>query len=98
MVEIEGWEPITVTAMSDTTYQGRAIPIAWQIEIVADSKGLDGYGLETLALEAAREFDPSLPARCHRDTEAAACVLWVEAEADCKALLLASWPRLTGGA
>lgn len=30
--EDERWSPLVVTAMSGTEYQGRTLPIAWQIE------------------------------------------------------------------
>jgi len=56
--EDERWSPILVTAQSGTVYEGREIPIAWQIEVdptddefeTAQSKleeldlDLDGYG------------------------------------------------------
>lgn len=96
IVEIGGWEPIEVTAMSGTASQGRDIPIAWQIEILAS--GEDGYAVEDRLLHAVREVDSALAARCHSDTEAAACVLWVETETDCRTLLEICWPRVVRGA
>lgn len=95
--------------MSGTEYEGREIPIAWQIEFdpsdgdfeAANAKleGLeiepDGYGWGEYIQRTIRESNPVLAKRLHTtDCEVDACVIWVEAEKDCRALLEATWKLL----
>lgn len=104
--EDERWSPILVTAMSGTQYQGRAIPVAWQIEFDPseddfeaanarlEASGIepDGYGWGERIHEVLRQADAGLADRLHMgDCEAAACVIWVESEGDCRALVEATW-------
>ncbi len=104
--EDERWAPILVTAMSGTAYQGRAIPVAWQIEFgpsdaefeAANAKfeerdiEPDGYGWGEYIRKAIRKTDPALAKRLHlTDCETGTCVVWVESEEDCRALLEATW-------
>lgn len=104
--EDERWSPILVTAMSGTEYQGRAIPVAWQIEFdpsddefeAANAKleeremEPDGYGWGKYIQKAVRKTNPALAKRLHlTDCETDTCVIWVESEEDCRALLEATW-------
>jgi hypothetical protein len=104
--EDEWWSPILVTAMSGTEYQGRDIPVAWQIEFdpsddefeAANAKleekdiEPDGYGWGEYIQKAIRKTNPALAKRLHiTDCEADTCVIWVESEEDCRALLEATW-------
>jgi len=104
--EDERWSPILVTAMSGTEYQGRAISVAWQIEFDPsedefeaanarlEERGVepDGYGWGEYIQEAIRKGNPALAKRLHiTDCEPATCVVWVESEEECRALLEATW-------
>ena len=104
--EDERWAPLLVTAMSGTEYQGRAIPVAWQLEfdpsedefaaasarIEEDGGEPDGYGWGEYIRRAVQTAEPALAARLHlTDCESAACVIWVETEADCRALVETTW-------
>lgn len=104
--EDERWSPILVTAMSGTEYKGRAIPVAWQIEFdpsedefEAANANLeereiepDGYGWGEYIQKAIRETDPERAKRLHlTDCETDTCVIWVESEEDCRALVESVW-------
>jgi hypothetical protein len=107
--EDESWLPILVTAMSGTEYNGRTIPVAWQIEFDPSEDALeaanarleetgvepDGYGWGAYIESTVRESDPALADRLHvHDCETDTCVIWVESEEDCRALLEATWKLL----
>src|SRR5262245_21637073 len=100
--EDERWPPILVTAMSGTEHRGREIPVAWQIEFDPSDdelesantrlreKGVepDGYGWGVYIQKLIQKSDPELAKKLHiTDCETDTCVLWVESEADCRALL-----------
>jgi hypothetical protein len=104
--EDERWSPILVTAMSGTEYEGRAIPVAWQIEFEPSEDEFeaanarleelgvepDGYGWGEYIQKAIRKGDPALAKRLHMtDCETDTCVIWVESDDDCRALLEATW-------
>jgi hypothetical protein len=104
--EDERWSPITLTAMSGTEYDGREIPVAWQVEFDpsedefeaanARLEGMDleadGYGWGEYIQKAIRKRNPALAKRLHiTDCETDTCVIWVESEKDCRALLEATW-------
>jgi hypothetical protein len=104
--EDERWSPITLTAMSGTEYDGREIPVAWQVEFDpsedefeaanARLEGMDlepdGYGWGEYIQKAIRKSNPALTKRLHiTDCETDTCVIWVESEKDCRALLEATW-------
>ena len=106
--EDERWSPILLTAMSGTEFNGREIPIAWQIEFdpseevseAANTKleqmGIepDGYGWGEYIGKAIRKNNPALAKRLHTDCETATCVIWVESDTDCRMLLEATWKLL----
>lgn len=104
--EDERWSPIMLTAMSGTEYEGREIPIAWQIEFDPSDEEFeaanarleeekidpDGYGWGEYIQTMIQKSNPSLAKRLHTtDCEMATCVIWVESESDCRALLQATW-------
>jgi hypothetical protein len=109
MWEDERWSPILVTAMSGTKHQGRAIPVAWQIEFdpsddaceAANARLMEmgaepeGYGWGDFIQTTIRAGNPGLAERLHiSDCENDTCVIWVESEDDCRALLEATWQLL----
>jgi hypothetical protein len=92
--------------MSGTEYDGREIPVAWQIAFdpseddfeAANAKleemeiEPDGYGWGEYIQKNIRTANPALAKRLHAsDCETATCVIWVESEEDCRALLEATW-------
>lgn len=104
--EDERWSPIMLTALSGTEYEGREILVAWQIEFdpsenefeAANAKleeidlEPDGYGWGEYIQRAMRKSNPALAKRLHTtDCETDTCVIWVESEDDCHALLEATW-------
>lgn len=104
--EDDRWSPIRLTAMSGTEFEGRAIPVAWQIEFDPSDDDFeasnarleemkiepDGYGWGESIQTAIRESDPGLARRLHAtDCEMDTCVIWVESEEDCRALLETTW-------
>ena len=104
--EDERWSPILLTAMSGTNYNRREIPVAWQIEFdpsddefeTANAKmkdmdlESDGYGWGEYIQKAIHKSNPDLAMRLHTtDCETDTCVIWVESDEDCRALLEATW-------
>jgi hypothetical protein len=99
--EDDRWSPIRLSAMSGTEYEGRDIPVMWQIEFEPaeagnaklEGAGLepDGYGWGEYVQNAIRQTNPDLAHRLHTDCELATCVIWVESEQDCRELLEATW-------
>lgn len=104
--EDERWSPITLTAMSGTEYEGREIPIAWQIEFDPSQDEFeagnakleemdiepDGYGWGEYIQKTIQKANPALAKRLHTtDCESDTCVIWVESEEDCRALLETMW-------
>src|SRR5262245_1139546 len=107
--EDERWSPILLTAMSGTEFNGREIPIAWQIEFDPseddfeeanarlEEMGIecDGYGWGEYIRNSIREVNPGLAKRLHvTDCETDTCVVWVESDEDCRLLLEATWKLL----
>jgi hypothetical protein len=104
--EDDRWSPIQLTAMSGTEYQGRDIPVAWQIEFDpfeedfeaanASLEEMDiepnGYGWGDYIQKGIQKVNPALAKRLHTtDCETDTCVIWVESEKDCRVLLEATW-------
>jgi hypothetical protein len=109
MWEDESWLPIRLTTMSDTEYEGREIPIAWQIEFdpsevefdAANTKleelGIepDGYGWGEFLQNQCEQLNPDLAARMHTsDCETDNCVIWVESAEDCREVLETAWQQI----
>ncbi len=104
--EDERWSPILLTVMSGTELDGRAIPVAWQMEFdpseeefeAVNSKleeleiDSDGYGWGEFIRNAVGKTDPALAKRLHLDDcETDTCVIWVEVEEDCRVLVESTW-------
>jgi hypothetical protein len=104
--EDERWSPIQLTVMSGTEFNGREIPVAWQIEFDPSDDDFeaanadleereiepDGYGWGEHIQATIRRTNPALAKRLHTtDCETDTCVIWVESEKDCRALLETAW-------
>ena len=104
--EDERWSPILLTAMSGTEFNGREIPVAWQIEFDPSTDEFeaanaqledmeiepDGYGWGAYIQTAIGKSNRALAKRLHMtDCETDTCVIWVESADDCRALLEATW-------
>jgi len=108
MWEGDRWDPIILTVMSGTSYGGRDIPLAWQIEFDPyddrleaanhrlEATGIepDGDGWAELIIQKFAERNPKLSRELHSDSESSTCVLWVESEAACKELTELVWSLL----
>ncbi len=107
--EDERWSPILLTAMSGTELDGREIPISWQIEFdpsqdewkAANARleelGIepDGYGWGQYIQKTIRKANTALAKRLHTtDCETETCVIWVESDEDCRALIESTWKLL----
>jgi hypothetical protein len=106
MWEGTGWEPVLLTVMGGTSYGGRDIPLAWQIEFQPDGESFiapnakivalelepDGYGWATLIQSVFTKYHPEVADELQfGDTESATCVVWVESESTCKLLMQVVW-------
>lgn len=104
--ETEQFSPLRLSVMVGTSYGGRDIPLAWQIEFEPDSEAFeaanrkieglglhaDGYGWSTLLRTIFEQhFPDEVDALEFGDTEEAACVVWVESESLCKRLVEVVW-------
>jgi len=104
--EDQRWSPVLLTAITGTEYEGREIPVAWQIEFDPSDEALgtantklsangvtpDGYGWGEFIQKTIRKANPALAKRLHNsDCELATCVIWVESEDDCRTVLEATW-------
>jgi len=100
------WDPILLTVMAGTSYEGRDIPLAWQIQFdpsderfQAANARLEDFGLEPDGYGWA-EYIKSIFAENHRerlhelhfsDTESDACIVWVESESTCAEIVETVW-------
>ena len=106
MWEDARWTPILLTVMKGTSYEGRDIPLAWQIEFEPNGKvfkaatkelhklGIDpdGYGWANVLNSAVSEHHPEIVDELHfGDTETDTCVVWVESEDTCRLLVQIAW-------
>lgn len=104
--EDDRWLPIMLTAMSGTEFEGREIPVSWQIEFDPSDDHFelanarleemeiepDGYGWGDYIQKAIQTSNPGLAKKLHAtDCETDTCVIWVESADDCKDLLEATW-------
>ncbi len=109
--EDDRWAPIRLSAMSGREYEGREIPVAWQIEfdpadeefeaanarLEAKEIEPDGYGWGEQIQKAIAKTDKALAKRLHTtDCESDTCVIWVESEADCRTLAETAWKLIFG--
>src|SRR5262249_32274830 len=105
MWEDERWDPILLTVMPDTSYEGRDIPLTWQIEFDPFDDRLETAGrrIEASGIEAdgdgwssviEKEFSrryPKLAGEFHSDSESSTCVVWVASESACRKLMELVW-------
>jgi len=105
MWEDERFDPMLLTVMSDTSYNGRDIPLAWQIEfdpfddrlgtanekIEASGIEPDGDGWSEIIEKNFAERYPKLAKEFHSDSESSTCVVWVESEDTCRKLMEIVW-------
>src|SRR5688572_16711178 len=104
--EDDRWSPILLTAMSGTALNGREIPVAWQIEFDPSDDALeaanarleasgtdpDGYGWGEHIRKVVGKSDAALAERLHlTDCGTDTCVIWVESDQDCRALIETAW-------
>lgn len=105
MWEDERFDPILLTVMSGNSYQGREIPLTWQIEfdpyddrLAAASEKIEASGIEPdgdgwaefIEKKFATRY-PKFAGQLHSDSETSTCVLWVKSEKDCKKLVGFVW-------
>jgi hypothetical protein len=104
--ETQDWAPIELSVMAGTTYAGRDIPLAWQVEfepagpafdganakIAAMGVEPDGYGWSSLIAAVMQKHHPEIADDLnYGDTETSACVIWVESEETCRRLVEMVW-------
>jgi hypothetical protein len=103
--ESERFDPILLTVASGTSYRGREIPLSWQIEfdpsgerfnaanekLAAAGCEPDGDGWSIAVQARFKKRFPKLAKELHDDSESSTCVLWVESDSACKALLELVW-------
>jgi hypothetical protein len=110
MWEDERFDPILLTVISDTSYQGREIPLAWQIEFDPSDRlaaaneeiqalGIepDGDGWSEVIQKRFAKRHPKLAKELHSDSESSTCVIWVESEGACRKLIAIVWDLLHPG-
>lgn len=105
MWEDERFDPILLTVMSGVEYEGRDIPLSWQIEFdpfddrletaneKLEASGIepDGDGWAEYIENAFAKRYSKLADELHSDSESSTCVLWVESENACKKLIELVW-------
>lgn len=105
MWEDERFDPILLTVMSGVEYEGRDIPLSWQIEFdpfddrletaneKLETSGIepDGDGWAEVIEKKFTKRYPKLAGELHSDSESSTCVLWVESEDACKKLIGLVW-------
>jgi hypothetical protein len=103
--ESERWDPILLSVMSGTSYSGRDIPLAWQIEFEPDDERFqaanekisaigiepDGDGWSSLIEKIFARRHPKNAGELHFDSESSTCVAWVESENVCRRLIEVVW-------
>ena len=108
--ESDRWSPIALSVLGATIYHGRPIPLSWQIEFspygvefeeanrrfaAPTGSKPDSYRWSELVVNAMTTNAPEFGPEMHtEDTELATCVIWVESEAACKALLKTVWEMI----
>ena len=103
--EDPSWDPLLLTVVGNTRFEGRLIPLAWQLSLWPDdlfcttlnaamrAKGEspDGHAWSAVIQAELATDTPALADRVHDDSDASTCVLWVESEADGKAMIEHAW-------
>jgi hypothetical protein len=105
MWEDERFDPILLTVISGVEYEGREIPLSWQIEfdpfddrLETANEKLEASGIEPDGDGWAEHIEskfskryPKLADELHSDSESSTCVLWVESEKACQKLIELVW-------
>lgn len=109
--EDDRWKPVLLTIMGGTSYKGREIPLAWQIEFEpcgeefeAPNRKIemlgadpDGYGWANVVHSVVGKHHPEIVNELQfGDTDENACVVWVESERTCKILMQVVWELIHG--
>lgn len=109
--EDDRWYPILLTVMGGTSYKGRDIPLAWQIEfepygdeflesnqkIIELGAEPDGYGWANAIHSVIKQYHPEIIDELHPgDSDTDTCMIWVESEASCKLLMQVAWALIHG--
>ena len=106
--EDERYDPVFLTVNTGAAYDGREIPLMWQVEFDPFDERLeaagerlerrgvdpDGDGWSSVIQKAFRKRFPRLARELHDDSESSTCVLWVESEHASKALVELVWSML----
>jgi sugar lactone lactonase YvrE len=99
--ETDAFDPVRLSVQGGTTYDGRVIDLAWQIEFepeaVAGSVGAalidslsgdaDGDAWTAIIFDTVVARHPDLKNELRSDSELATCVIWVETESACRRVL-----------
>ncbi len=89
--EDDRWDPILLTVMTGTSYEGRDIPLSWQIEFEPPDER-DGDEWAQIIRDKFLAKHPQHANELHLDAESSTCVIWVESEKACRSLLEIAWP------
>ena len=106
--EDPSWDPLLLTVVGDTRHEGRLIKRAWQLSLwpgdvfftpfnaALKAKGgkADGHAWSDVIIEDIGRRAPDLASRLHDDSDTATCVIWVESEADGRAMMELAWVHL----
>ncbi len=106
--EDERYDPILLSVSDDVSYKGRKIQLVWQVEFDPfderleaawerlEDRGVepDGDGWSGVIHAKFKQRFPKLAGVLHDDSESSTCVLWVESERACKALVELVWSML----
>jgi hypothetical protein len=104
--EDERWHPVLLSVLGGIHYEGRDIPLTWQIEfyvsepelaaasakIAASGFEADGHGWAQAIGSAVGRQHAALAEELHfEDTDADTLVVWVESEESCRLLMNVVW-------
>ncbi len=104
--EDDRWHPILLSVLGGISYEGRDIPLSWQVEfdpsdpelaaanakIEASGVEADGYGWAQVIGSVVSRQHTELAEELHfEDTEADTLVVWVESEESCRLLMNVVW-------
>ncbi len=105
------WAPLALSVVAGTTYAGRDIPLAWQVEfeptdpafegpnakIAAMGHEPDGYGWSKVIASVMAKYHPDVSDQLqYGDTDISACVIWSESEETCRRLVEVIWQLISG--
>jgi hypothetical protein len=100
------WAPLELSVMAGTSYAGRDIPLAWQVEFEPTNPSFeganakisamggepDGYGWSKVIASIMGKYHPDASDELqYGDTETSACVIWTESEQTCRRMVEVIW-------